>query len=422
MATKARAPLVIGATALESRDQRQGFYAALAAFVGSTDARRSGIARMQAERLKPIHRALFEQHRKEADEFRKISDRNGAPPTDWKTIDRYTALRDRYGNYAPDHVRAEYGVPSASDVHVSALLTDVLIDEPQGEFIADLVSPLFPVNKRVNQIPKMDRSAFLNANANVDRAAGEPAKMGSFAYASTTSYAVVNRAFGFAVPDETTQNQDVPYDVPRDTMRAAEEIVRLKREIALKDLLTTAANYPAAHRLSNTLKWDNADPTNVEPRNDVQTLKNLIRLATGRLPNCIILNFPMLQALTRLDDYRTRWQYVSAIDDRTLMDKVASYFDVEHVHVGLAQYNSAAPGQTAVFADVWPDDAVVYRSEAPGLFATFLTFSPCTDPGTVMRWRNPDPSARSENSAFEQDADELIVNSNAGGHIDDNIT
>lgn len=416
MSKKNQPSIELGATKIETQGQRDGLRSVIAERVASPMFR-ANIAKAQAEALKGHRESLRDAHFAAYDEYVSLT-KDGRMPSSPAELARYSALRDRFagGGYTA------YAVPGAADVHIDKALTNVLVDQPSGELIGDLILPLFPVDRRSDVIRTLDRSAYTTAAWDVTRAAGEPAKQGSWAYGSNVSFSVVNRALGFPVPDETQTNADAPLDPARDTMRIAEGIVRLKREIAIKDLVTTSTTYPAAHRLTTTTKWDNANSTNVEPRNDVQAAHDLIRKNLGKMANRIVLNFPMAQAICNLDDYRTRFQYVSQITDSVLMAKLADYFNVEQCLVGVAMYNSAQPGQTATFADVWPDDCVLFRYEEPSLAYAGLGFSPCTDPGTVMRWRDPNPSARADHAAFELDCDEVVVNTTAGVHIDDTLT
>ena len=412
----ARSQVHVTGSAIETTEQRRNLGRHIDAIVGG-ESFRTGIVRAQAEMLRKARAQQRDAHLAAYREYQTLV-KDGRVPANKQELDRYVALREKFeqGGYTA------YAVPGPADVHIDEALTNILIDEPAGELIGDLVLPMLPVDRRTNVIRAPDRSHYTQTAWDVTRAPGEPAKTGSYAYGSNVSYSVENRAMGFPVPDESQSNADAPLDPARDAMRIAEGIVRLKREVAVMTLVTTSTTYPSAHRLTTTTKWDNADVTNVEPRNDVQTLHNLIRKACGKVANRILVNFPTAQALTRLDDYRDRFKYVKEITDSVLMAELAAYFNVEQALIGMAVYNSAAPGQTATFTDVWPDDAVLFRTEPPSLEFSALGFSFCTDPGTVIRWRDADPSARTDKAAFELDCDEKVVNSNAGGHIDDVLT
>lgn len=363
----------------------------------------------------------FEQYQREAynKAFRAAVDETMAARAEFKA----------FGGKCPDELKARkrfqslearFGTPSADDVHIDALLSGVLADQPQAQFIAPLVLPFLPVSKRSGKIQPLDRRAGKNASFDDNRAPGAPANEIGFALGTRVDYDVENHSVKVPIPNEAVANQDDPIDLEGSAQRYTRDVVLLKHEIRAVTLLTTAANYPTANRLTTTTKWDNADTTNIEPKRDMLTAHNLIRQSCGMPGNRAFLSYPMVQALVVLDDYRQRVQYVSESFDRMLWGKLAEYIDVEEVAIGMAVYDTANPGATASYSDVWPDDCVIYRHD-PGTDVHFA-YAPAMDVGTAETWDAPDRDRRARFFGYNLECDEIIVTSAHGVHIDDTLT
>lgn len=314
-----------------------------------------------------------------------------------------------------------FGGPGAGDVHVDATTAGILLDHAQGDFIAPIVMPFKSMAKRSDSIPQIDRRAGKNASFSDAVVPGNAFPGIDWSYGTALSYQVEDHGVRVAVPDAVAANQDDPMDVHREALRYVMEVVLLKHEKRVATLLQTATTFPSAHRLTTTSKWDSS-PGVTEPLADVHTAHDLIRIATGRIANVAVLNYPSALAVMRLDDFRDRIKYVETTFDKTLMARLADWFNVETVAIGMATEDTAVLGQTASYADVWADDVTLLRQETPGILYNGFGFCPATDVGSVLRTRAAEPTAKSDEVSYSLVCDELTANSSAGVHIDDVLT
>jgi hypothetical protein len=407
---KPRALTMPGAgTSLETAEQRANYFREMDQAI-SSGAIRDGLIAMQAERLRARYKAEHESH---VVAFEEWVSWKGKFPTNENEAKRYRSLCARFGD-----------TPSDTDVHINRLVTEVLADMPQGEFIAGSALPLLTVAKRSDSIQSLDRAAGKQAAYDDTRAPGAGAKRLPWALGGRTTYTVANHALSAACPDEVQANADDPIKVLALTARYVQETILLKREKRVATLMQTTTNYVSDNRITIGAKWDNADPSlGLARLKEIQGLTNRIRKACGSNPDTFIVDLLSAQAMTRWDDFRNRVQYVSQSFDQTLMGLIGAYVGVKNVLIPFATENTANPGARASDSDVWTDCPVlVFVGDPNPVSYAGFGFSPCTNMGTAMNWRDPDPSAQADLVAFSMDCVELALNSSAGGTFDNTIT
>ena len=331
----------------------------------------------------------------------------------------FTSEADRERSF---FLRQRFAGPAPADVHTSATVPNMLVDFAQGDLIAPLACPFVNVSKRADTIASINRRMGKNASFDDTLTPGQPYKQLDWSYATGITYSVRDHGIKVAVTDAQLANQDAAFNVERESGRASQETVLLKHEKRVATRLTTAANYVAANRLTPTTKWDSGDTSLLEPRTDIDAAHNLLRQVTGRIGNMAIVSFPVVQTILTLDDYINRVKYVSESMPKALMGKLADWFNVETVLIGMATEDTANYGATASYADVWPDDVVICRQEGAGDLFSSLAIAPATDVGSVLRWRDPNADVKSSWVGYGLSCDEKIVSNAFGVHIDDVLT
>ena len=115
---------------------------------------------------------------------------------------------------------------------------------------------------------------------------------------------------------------------------------------------------------ANTVKW--SDYTNSQPLVDINYWKKLVKLATGKLANVMVMSFDVFCALQNHPVLIDRIKYTSR--DVVTEEIMATYFGVDEVIVSSAIYNTAAEGQTASNAFIMASGVLLcYRAPKPGI-------------------------------------------------------
>ena len=105
--------------------------------------------------------------------------------------------------------------------------------------------------------------------------------------------------------------------------------------------------------LSGTDQW--SDKANSDPIGDIEVAKNTIYDADGMIPNTMVLNWKVFQALRfhpKVVDY-LGIKYNAGSTMGLTMEAIKQAFDVKQVLIGEGLYNSAKEGATKVMTPIW---------------------------------------------------------------------
>lgn len=119
--------------------------------------------------------------------------------------------------------------PTARDLHVDKLLTNMSIGYKNSVYIADQVFPIVTVAKQSDIIPKYDQSHWFR-NLARKRAPGSKSQRSGFSTDVTDKYFCDRQSFGFEIPDEVRDNSDAPFDLDRDAMNFVVDKMLMCRE------------------------------------------------------------------------------------------------------------------------------------------------------------------------------------------------
>lgn len=151
----------------------------------------------------------------------------------------------------------------------------------------------------------------------------------------------------------------------------------IAHEVRVATLLTTAASYAAANKvtLSGTGQW--SDLANSDPIGNVQTAKDAVISGDGVLANSMIVSYNIHSKLVQHPDITARLQAETKpsgpgeITERDL----SSIFGLNY-RVASAQYNSANEGQTFSASYAWGDFALIFhRAPTPGKEQISLSYT-----------------------------------------------
>lgn len=253
-------------------------------------------------------------------------------------------------------------LPTQSDVHVDAILTDISTAYTNANFISRGIFPVVRVAKASDKYFTFTKDFWFRDEAEV-RAAGAEFPRGGYAI-STATYSTDQYAFEKAVPDEVRMNADNPLAPDTEATLFVAERLRLKEERQFAADFFTTSVWGTDKTLSGTSQW--SDGANSDPVGDIDTGKSTIAQNTGRDPNVLVMGRQVFDQLRQHPDILDRIKYVQK--GITTIDVLASVFGVEQILVGNAIRNTAAEGVTFSGSFIWGKNALLlYVPASAGL-------------------------------------------------------
>lgn len=258
--------------------------------------------------------------------------------------------------------------PDISDLHVDQLLSNMSVgylNEP-ANYIADKAFPVVLCNKQSDLFAKYEKSAWFRDEAE-KRAPATESKGGGFSIETPGTFFCDEWAFHHDIPDEHVDNADEVFNVDDDATQFVMERLRIRRErlwatnyfrtgIWDKDLegKTTGVG------TDEFLCWDESSST---PIDDVEDAKTIIKMATGLMPNTLILAERVFQVLKNHSSIVDRFKYTQA--GIMTEDLLAKVFGVDQILVASAVYVSSKEGDTTVMSYIEDQAASLLVYSAP---------------------------------------------------------
>lgn len=252
-----------------------------------------------------------------------------------------------------------YDPRGGGNVHTDQILTNISVAWINNAMVGDRLFPSVNVAKQTDKYFTFGREAWSVEPGGDLRAPGTEANEIPGIKVSTDSYFAAEHSLEIAVTDEERQNADSPLSPDRDGAELVTAKVLLAREIAIKDLVTTAANYPAAHTvtLSGGAQWNSANYATSDPIADIKAGKSRIHASLFVEPNVAVIPYQVMLALEDHPDFLDRIKYT----DRGILSSeiISSVIGIPTVIVpGLGQ-NTANPGQTESLGYLWGKDVLL---------------------------------------------------------------
>lgn len=268
-------------------------------------------------------------------------------------------------------------MPTLGSVHIDRALTNLSVAYRNDDYVADMVAPLLPVDKRSDKYFVYDKEAFLKASGvdtnglpkSIRRPTAEAAEV-DFTL-STDSFFCEEYSLSELVPYENVQAADAPLQPYIDATETLTDKIMLDIEIGVATRAMKAGNYPSANKVTLTTggsgtSWASYSSTASVPFTNLSNAKNAVRASIMRIPNRILLNYQVAEILSGHPAYLDRYKYTT--------NEIATKSGLNPVIRGLQVVEGSAikatntDGATFASGDVWVDSgsnaaALVYYSD-----------------------------------------------------------
>ena len=270
------------------------------------------------------------------------------------------------------------------DVHVNALLTNVLLGYQPTGFIADEIFPPVFVDKQSDIIPAYDQSPFFRDEGDrLIRAPGTEAQKTGLSVDTTRTYFAVNYALGGDIPWEIRDNQDSPFELDSTTAQMIRDLMLLRRDrsFAASQMVTTT--WGSGTDFSATAKW--SDYGSSTPIQDMRAMMRNIRRRVGRRGNKFAIGDLVWQRMQdhpalidRMPDNSLR------MPTREMLSNLLELGGGTRILVGESMVTTDPEGTAEAsvsYSDVWDDDVLcIYVPDRPALMEPAA--------GYTFFWRN----------------------------------
>lgn len=277
--------------------------------------------------------------------------------------------------------------PDVGAVHTSRPLTNVsvMFIQDASAYVADRVFLNVPSEKQADIYYKIPRGYFLR-NAVKERAPGAPTESAGYEI-ETDSFTCKVYGLDHPIPDERRANTDNPLNADRNGAQFLTQLAMTNREKVWADAVfktgvwttdVTGNTSSSAYGSDTVEQWDRDTSTPIE---DVKFYQRKMMRMTGKKFNVLTLGAAVWDWLTRHPDILARVIPGGTNVTPAMVTKaaVAALFGVDEILVSEATYNSAAEGQTDVYAFVLNQRGALltYRPPAAGIetAAAGYTFS-----------------------------------------------
>jgi len=229
-------------------------------------------------------------------------------------------------------------LPTASDVHVDALLTDVSVAyiQDQTNFVAGTVFPRVPVAKQSDKYATYTKDDWFRDEAEVRGDTSESAGSG-FNLGSTTYFADVY-AFHKDVGDHVRANADPAINPDSEATEFVTQRLMLRQEIQWATEFFTTSVWGTDKTPTNL--WSSY--TTSDPIDDIETGKTTILQNTGFEANTLVLGYLVWAKLKNHPDLVDRYKYTSS--DSVTVEMAAALFEIDRVIVAKAIKNTGKEG------------------------------------------------------------------------------
>lgn len=258
-----------------------------------------------------------------------------------------------------------YDSRGAGNVHIDQILSGISVAYDPGEFVGDVLFPTVRVTKQSDKYFIFGKEAWALPNEGDLRAPGTEANEIPGLLLSTDQYFATEHALRIAVTDEERENADAPLNSDREGTELVTQAIILGRELAIKNLVTTAANYPAGGTvtLAGTTQW--SDYVNSDPIANFKTGRRYMHATIFREPNLAVIPYQVMSILEDHPDFIERIKY----SQRGVVTEelIAALIGIPRVVVPKVGYNSANPTATEALGYLWGKDVLLaYVPAAPG--------------------------------------------------------
>lgn len=268
-------------------------------------------------------------------------------------------------------------------------LTDILFNYRPDQFIADLIAPPIKVDSRLFNVTTLNNAPFRIPNGKT----GPRGKVEQIQIdASQNTYYVIDVVLE-GVVDKIEQEAIADFDLLAETAETVKDDIKLIHDKDLSAVIFNASNYATGWKTQLLAGGQFNDAAS----NPLSIIKVGLRKVRKRVTDIVFGikawdDFTMHPTVLQVFGFTGGAQRELAAN--VTQDLVAKYFRVLRVHVGDQKYDSSAPGQTEVEADVWgPHVALLHQGQAErkSAQAHTLVFSETLDKAGNFFAKDPGP-------------------------------
>lgn len=253
----------------------------------------------------------------------------------------------------------------------------VAYKNPMG--IADRVLPRVPVGL---QEFKYNSWPLAESFAIPDDSVGRKSMPNQVDLSATESLSKTeDHALDDYIPQADIDNASGRYDPKARAVVQIEDYIQINREKRVADLVFTAANYPAANKvtLSGTSQWSDAAST------PIANIMTGIDACLMR-PNVMVIGRAAYTKLAQHADILKAVNRSSGDKGVAARQAIADMFELEEVLVGEGQMNTAKKGQAAVISRIWGKHALLFYRNLVADTQGGLTFGFTAEFGGKVAW------------------------------------
>ena len=267
--------------------------------------------------------------------------------------------------------------PTSAQSHLDTALTNISVAylQSQSNFVASRAFPNVAVSKQSDRYYVFDKGDFRRNEAQ-KRAPGTESAGSGYKLDNTPTYFCDVLAFHKDVPDQVRANSDLAADPDRAATLFITQKMLLAKEVDwMSSFFTTSvwdtdiAGVATSAGAGEAIHW--SDATSGDPIGDLRAAKTVILQNTGYMPNTLVVNQAVMDALEDHPDIVDRIKYstqTNANPARVNEQTLAALFGLDRVLVARASQNTAARELTDVNAFIAGNHALLcYSTPTPGL-------------------------------------------------------
>ena len=249
-------------------------------------------------------------------------------------------------------------LPTANDLHVAELLTNISTQYRNQSTIWDQVMPVAPVERKRDSFRTYNRGDFLRIEADL-RAQNDRGPRGGYRV-GTSTYVCKEYSMSTDVTDDERDLASSVDDPDLDATEFCADQVQLKVEQLVSAKVFTAANYPSGNKttLSGTGQWDDVTSS---PISDIDTAKEAVSSECGFEPNTVVMGIEVWRDIKDHPDVVERfWNVERGIITPTML---ADLWEVDNIIIGRAIKVTSNEGAASITtARIWGKKvAVLYN-------------------------------------------------------------
>jgi hypothetical protein len=254
-----------------------------------------------------------------------------------------------------------------AQVYRDQILTNVFLAYPQQGFIGEELLPTLSVPDLTGIAFKLDES-HLTVPANSLRSGFSRANRVDFNLTTVSYGPLVEHSLEIGITDMIMRLYKEPLTPETNATNVVAGKLNNEKEIAIRDQLTTLANYPTSNKttLAGAAQWSSDTSS---PVADSIAARKAVKLGCGNDANVVAMNPDVRDRLRNHPEIKARIQYSTKLTKDELDAAIADVLGVERILVGSAVTSDQVEGAFSGTKNfIWGDDVVfAYVAPAPAL-------------------------------------------------------